>query len=468
MNKKFLIGILFFLVSGTAPCYASIRLNEIYPAPSSGESEWIEVYNDGGTTINVTGYTLTDLANNQITFPAVTLEPLSYLIINSSNILNNGGDTVILKDSGGLTLDLTSYTETFNSSKSYAKCQSINSWITTTLITKNQSNEMVCPTATPSPTATSEVTLIITESPTPTPTPTVTTVPTPSPTFSPVIITTPTPVLLTPTAIPSPTLSVTSSPTPTPTPTPASPSYTGIYISEVLVAPTSAEHEWVELYNDNDYEATLYNWYLDDEENQGSSPKEFTFTLPPKSYRVIKLVTNIYNNAGDIVRLLDSNKNLKHSFHYFYSEKGKTWGVDSNENLEYCIQLPTPEIQNIGCEEEHENVIEVSIVSIGPTATPTSTPYETETIQNTQRIRKQGVTPTNIQSNTIIPSRPHSVTRVENNSQPSMNSEPTVLGAYHTKYNFLPVVKSLTLVSALLSCFSLCSIFMKIMLFKVP
>ncbi len=460
MNKKFLIGILFLFVGGVTPSYASIRLNEIYPAPPSGESEWIELYNDGNTAINVTGYTLTDLVNNQIAFPAATLEPLSYLIVNSSNILNNGGDTIILKDNEGLILDLTSYTESFNSSKSYAKCQSTNSWVTTSLITKSQSNEGICPPVTPSfPTATPEAT--------PTPYPTAITTPTPSPTLTPPISASPTPALPTPTVIPSPIFSITPSPTATPTPTPVFPSYTGIYISEVLVAPTSGEHEWIELYNDNDFEATLYHWYLDDEENQGSSPKEFTLTLPPKSYRIVELVTNIYNNAGDIVRLLDNNKNPKHSFRYFYSEKEKTWGINSIKDLEYCMQIPTRETQNRGCEEELDDVTETGIVSTGPTTTPTPTPYKTESAQYTTRTPKQIAAPTNILFKKTVPLDFQPSPAFEKKPQPIINSEPVVLGSYHEKYNFLPFMKGLTLGSFLFSFFSLCSLIIRLTLPKV-
>jgi hypothetical protein len=71
-----------------------------------------------------------------------------------------------------------------------------------------------------------------------------------------------------------------SSPTNTPIPTPIS--YQNIYLSEVYPNPQTGENEWVEIYNDNDFIVNLNNWYIDDIEDGGSSPKKFSLTIQPK------------------------------------------------------------------------------------------------------------------------------------------------------------------------------------------
>lgn len=156
---------------------------------------------------------------------------------------------------------------------------------------------------------------------------------------------------------------ITSSPWPTetepspttekPTPTTFSPiSYNNIFLSEAMVNPLTGEREWVEIYNNNDFEIYLSQWYLDDFENAGSLPKSFTLTLPAKSYGVIEISTSIFNNDGDQIRLLDFNKQLKDGFEYQSSEKGKTWARNSFEDELWCLQEPSKNQPNYGCQSQ--------------------------------------------------------------------------------------------------------------------
>jgi hypothetical protein len=89
-----------------------------------------------------------------------------------------------------------------------------------------------------------------------------------------------------------------------------------IYLSEVMANPPTSEKEWIEIYNNNDFSVSLNNWYIDDLENAGSSPKIFSLEIAPKSYAVFDLTSSMFNNDGDSVRLLDFNKNLKDDFEY--------------------------------------------------------------------------------------------------------------------------------------------------------
>jgi hypothetical protein len=161
---------------------------------------------------------------------------------------------------------------------------------------------------------------------------------------------------LTSTSAPSPILTPTLTIIPTPTPI----TYDlieNIYISEVMVAPEN-ENEWIEIYNDNNFDVTLNDWYIDDIENAGSVPKKINIKILSKSYRVIEITSSIFNNLGDTVRLLDNSNSLKDSFSYSSSEKGKTFGRINLDDDIFCLQNPSKGTTNNSCidEESESNV----------------------------------------------------------------------------------------------------------------
>lgn len=158
--------------------------------------------------------------------------------------------------------------------------------------------------------------------------------------------------LILPTSTPTPTQEPTVIPTTTSTPTPTISqqiSYDNIYISEVMVDPNTGEKEWIEIYNGNDFTVILVDWYIDDLENAGSSPKLFSLEIPTKSYSTFELASSIFNNDGDSVRLLDFNKLEKDSFEYDSSEKGKSLGRGDFEDDNVCIQEPSKGFSNFPC-----------------------------------------------------------------------------------------------------------------------
>lgn len=342
---KITFALFFFILSFVfiSPVSAAVRLNEIYPAPPTGEFEWVELYNDEDTTIDLSTYTLSDPTEKFLKFDNTIIGPNSFLIATSSGVLNNSGDIVFLK-TGNETVETATYSASFDSSKSFAKCpDGTGSWFTTTAITKNSSNIDACPTSTPTP------------SPTPPVSPT------------PIVTETPTPTL-------------TSTPTLTPTPAPVE--ISNIFLSEVMANPDTGEKEWVEIYNDNDIAVTLENWSIDDIENAGSSPKQFTLTIEAKNYIIYDLSSSMFNNDGDSVRLLDTNKNVIDSFEYTTTTKTKSLGRVAFDTDIYCIQEPTKNSSNNTC--------------IDPTPTPTLTPTKTPTLTKTP-------TPTKLLTPTKVP-----------------------------------------------------------------
>jgi len=162
-----------------------------------------------------------------------------------------------------------------------------------------------------------------------------------------------------PTETPTPKEMPTNTPTHSPTIYPAattaqsiSPTpklYDNIYISEVMVAPESGKKEWVELYNDNDFEVNLSGWYIDDIENAGASPKIISIIIDAHGYGVIEMLSALFNNSGDSVRLLDFEEREHDRFSYDHSEKDTSWGWSKFKSDTFCLQLPSQNEKNSEC-----------------------------------------------------------------------------------------------------------------------
>lgn len=132
---------------------------------------------------------------------------------------------------------------------------------------------------------------------------------------------TPTPI---PTSTPSPTPQI------TPTPTPY-PDVNGITIIEIYPYPNTNEKEWVKIENTNTYSVELVDWFIDDKEDEGSSPIQFSASISPHSHFIIELARSILNNNGDVVRLLNKDGIEKDLFEYAKCTKGQIISVSEEE-----------------------------------------------------------------------------------------------------------------------------------------
>lgn len=406
--------------------HSILRLNEIYPAPQNGESEWIELYNDEDDYLDLLNYTLFDLANNNIYVGITTIAPFGFTIATSSSILNNTGDTIFLKRNNNV-VEIATYSGSFNSSETFTRCpDGSGDWQTLNSVTKNLSNTEAC------------LTWVLSQTE-PTVTPTIIP-PTPTPLISPI----------------SPTAPITPTPkTPTPTPTPIS--YDNVLISEIMVRPHTQDNEWVELYNNNEFTVDLNNWYLDDAKNAGSSPKLFSLTMPPKEYGIIDLSFSMFDNAGDSVRLLDFNQTLKDSFTYSTSEKGKSWGRKNNEEYAYCIQEASKSQNNNNCLIVLLNGTNESEMETSPSPTPIPSQFKKLTIPklNTSPL-KSSPRKRSIYEST---KKPFNQTLVKEYS--SINPFPNVLGASDDKLK-RKTIKSLSFSSLLFSLLTILSLSLRI------
>lgn len=346
MKNKFIslfLSILIYLVT-TRLVQAKLTLNEIYPAPLSGGEEWIELYNDEPSIIDISGFFIEDLAGNKIKINLNELSGFSFAVTTSKNVLNNGGDTVYLKNNSGEIVEQVTYSDQFDPKSTYAKCPDGEGlWFALDKTTRGYSNQEACNIQIP----TGQIAT-----------------PTAKPTDTP---------------LSSPTL---NPPTGKPTATAEPVSYESIYISEAMVYPESGQAEWVEIYNDNDFDVYLDLWYLDDVENSGSSPKTFSLAISTKDFSVFELSSPIFNNGGDFVRLLDRQKQEKDSFEYEQALKGKSFGRESFNKQAFCLQEQSRGKVNNPCLNQDKLVLSPSSAK---TPTPTKlTATSTKTPTNPQ------------------------------------------------------------------------------------
>lgn len=293
------------------PANAAVFINEVFPAPSPlAQGEWVELWNDGETLVDLKGYSLIDASNSSLTFSNTQIPAKGYLIATASSILNNTGDTLTLKDVLKQTVDLVVF-PAVSANNSWSRCpDGSNDW-QVALPTRSSANETSCAV-----------------------TPTVIT-PTVGTSIFPTSI-----IQFTPTLVPTVTLSP-----------PSQQIEKGIFISEVMVYPLSGEKEWVELYNANDFEVQLLNWYIDDSEDEGSNPKSFNLSLSAGQFAVVEL-SSIFNNSEDTVRLLNSEKTEVEKFSYDMSVQNKTWGRRAFDGENFCLQEPSKARINSNCIEQ--------------------------------------------------------------------------------------------------------------------
>ena len=164
--------ILFFIF--TTPAHAQAVISEVYPAPTSDENEWIEIYNPTSEPINLIGLKLFEhfsKKNELISFDELVIEPNGFYTFNlESNKLNNVEEKITLENELEEVLSSLHYTNS-ESQKSISYLFDDNIAISNTLELTNPSKNSINPIkvlSLPSPTPIIEkVPEIITPSPTP-------------------------------------------------------------------------------------------------------------------------------------------------------------------------------------------------------------------------------------------------------------------------------------------------------------
>ena len=178
-----------------------------------------------------------------------------------------------------------------------------------------------------------------------------------------------------PTSTPTSSISPTNTSAPVPTPTIAADYPQNILVSEFMAYPED-DQEWVEIFNNNDYQVNLVNWQIGD--SLDSHKKIFSAVINAKSYYVIQ--GNIYLNKSspDAVRLFyPSGEIANEPINYNDCDSDHTWSLVNND---WCLADPTKGNPNGSCWEEEDD-------SPDPTNTPplthTPTPSRTPTPKKT-------------------------------------------------------------------------------------
>jgi len=446
-----LIISLFLLNTSSIYGATGVLINE-FAIETSPQS--VELLNTASTSANLSGWHIDDNGGTTyFTIPDGTiLLPSSCVVFSSEfNLNKSSADTVRLFDmtapptsASAHLIDSFSYKASSGSAVTYQRIpDGASTWATASASLGFYNNTHASCLVIPTPTPTSTPNPTLTSTPTPIPTPTLSPVASQSATITP----TPTP-----------------SPTPTPTSTPAPVSYENIYLSEVMAYP-DVDNEWAELYNDNDFDVVLSNWFIDDIESGGSSPKNFTITIAKKSYGVINFTTSMFNNDGDEVRLLDLNKNLKDSFEYKTAPKDQSIGRSSFESDEFCVQAPSKNAPNEDC-----------AASPTPTPTPTHTPKpKTSLLSSTT---KTAIKPTpspsissfkkNVNSHVLgiqtLSANPSFISspKVGNTLESKNAKDPQTFVTQEVAHQDIPLLQSLTFTSISLSFLSVISMLLKI------
>jgi len=236
---RYILLIVALLLSvSTAKANAQVIISEIYPAPLSGESEWIELVNVGTEPVDITGWNLWDqLASPSLlyTFTEPTILPSKSFRVMAlpSQKLNNSGDAVLLYDPAVGVADEVWFTS-INNGKSWQRVSA--------------SGEQFI-SADPTPGAENSTYPLLSQ--------------------------------------PSPT------PTPTPSPTPTSVAAT-VTLTEFSACPAGG-NEWIELYNTAE-SITFNNWVIrDDVGNQ----RKISGELPPYTFTRFEWSGAILRNTGD-------------------------------------------------------------------------------------------------------------------------------------------------------------------------
>ena len=156
-----LLVVLFIILTKPNITYASVVVNEILPHPSSGD-DWIELFNTESLEVDISGWSIEDSTSKIKTLPEGTkfTTASAYLQIFVSNRLNNGGDTIILKNKDGANIDEKSYDKDPGVDIAVGRFpDGNNTWGGLTSNTPNSTNSNYSPTATNEPEPTEKPTI---------------------------------------------------------------------------------------------------------------------------------------------------------------------------------------------------------------------------------------------------------------------------------------------------------------------
>ncbi len=110
------------------------------------------------------------------------------------------------------------------------------------------------------------------------------------------------------------------------TSTPSSTAYSlhNIVINEFLSGPTSSSPEWIEFYNNTSSTIDLNGWYVNEGSGKTTTLATTTTLLEPNDYFVVYSIEGNLNNTGDLIILKDTLNNIIDQISYGVWDDGNT------------------------------------------------------------------------------------------------------------------------------------------------
>lgn len=290
--RRIFIQITFLVLLSLSPieilAQTNVVVSEVFPAPNTGESEWVELYNNASNSAYLSNWTLSDtLSSPSILhqFVDFVLGPYEVFVLNlSGSKLNNTGDTVVLSDPSA----------TYSATLTYPNATKGLSWHLN--LTTNEVYE-----ATPSAGVVVTVSAVV--APTPIPSPTVTPIPTPT--------TTPTTNLTKP----------------------------EVSLSEIMACPISGQPEWIKLFNSGEA-LDIINWVATD---STGNTRRFSGVLPKDDHTIFSWTSSMLNNTGDSIKITTDSGIVVDQASYSECVSGKSLSL-LGEVWQPPQPTPTPEV----------------------------------------------------------------------------------------------------------------------------
>jgi hypothetical protein len=133
--------------------WTQIKINEFVADPETGE-EWVELYNLSTTTIDLTGIFICDNRPNACQTISGSIVGNGFFVFScGASYLNNGGDSVVLRNSTGEEIDRVDYEDNLSADKSQSVARLTDGmdtndnsdWAITTVITPGATNIIIKP-----------------------------------------------------------------------------------------------------------------------------------------------------------------------------------------------------------------------------------------------------------------------------------------------------------------------------------
>lgn len=269
-----------------APVPGELVITEVVPNPSS-ENEWFEITNTSSDTLSLADILIWDeLSQPSIihTFEATDIIRGDEIIVVtlSKSVLNNSGDGIQIKTEADAVLAQLQYTESPETGLSWHRL-------------------------TTSPTLFEDL---------------------PNPGFS---------------ANPPPSPQPSASPETTPQPTASTAHFDSnvIMLSEIMACPSDGKKEWIELHNTSKDFITITDWKVFD---SSLNSQTIALQIPAGNYRIVEFTSNILNNAGDSIQLLDTSNQVIDSAILESCQANTSFSRDGNM---WVQTIPSPNQANV-------------------------------------------------------------------------------------------------------------------------